>query len=451
MAGRSRSRLHRPPGALAGERLLRTCKPVRRGEASSARGLSSPGQALSRGGPRVRTHRKDPSLESGGAHTPKAARDGLVVHPGGSRRTGALRHVESARVCLPSQHQSFLEANAVLPSTLASYRTSLREFYLDADLSAAAVDEEDPAGLEIKILGYLDECYRAGLGPDTGQRLLAALRFLHPRLHRDGGYPLPRVQRALKGWLRLEPPLSRWPLPWPIAAAMIVQSVMRNEWSVAMAVLIGFVAYLRPSELTSLKVKHLLPPLLAKEGGGAWALLVRSMEDRIPTKTNTFDHSVLLDRPDLLWLGPFYQAMVQDREPNARIFGISQDYLATRIKELGEAASGRALTITAYSLRHGGASWDYLMQHRDINDIMKRGNWRQRNSVRRYEKAAKTIEALQKVPPVLRDAAADAAAQFRLWLSEPEAATQRFGTSWGPSSSSLPVKPASRGRSAREA
>eukprot|EP00974_Lingulodinium_polyedra_P049928 4803186-Lingulodinium_polyedra.AAC.1 len=61
-----------------------------------------------------------------------------------------------------------------------------------------------------------------------------------------------RAQRALKGWARLEPPLSKWPLPWPVAAALIVLATLRNEWLLSMAILIGFQAYLRPSKLAAL-------------------------------------------------------------------------------------------------------------------------------------------------------------------------------------------------------
>ena len=40
-----------------------------------------------------------------------------------------------------------------------------------------------------------------------------------------------------------------------------------------------------------------------------------------------------------------------------------------------------------YRLRHGGASADFAMGHRDLLGIKRRGRWRNDDSLRRYEKA----------------------------------------------------------------
>ena len=51
-----------------------------------------------------------------------------------------------------------------------------------------------------------------------------------------------------------------------------------------------------------------------------------------------------------------------------------------------------------YSLRHGGASDDALRGARTLASIKARGRWKSDNSVRRYEKHARVLREVERMP-----------------------------------------------------
>lgn len=57
------------------------------------------------------------------------------------------------------------------------------------------------------------------------------------------------------------------------------------------------------------------------------------------------------------------------------------------------------LRVTPHCMRHGGPSEDYAQGLRTLADIQKRGRWMSTCSVRRYEKSARLLSQLGKIPP----------------------------------------------------
>ena len=55
--------------------------------------------------------------------------------------------------------------------------------------------------------------------------------------------------------------------------------------------------------------------------------------------------------------------------------------------------------ITPHCLRHGGASRDALEKLEDLRGIQRRGRWKARESVRRYEKAGTLLRVRSKFAP----------------------------------------------------
>ena len=103
-----------------------------------------------------------------------------------------------------------------------------------------------------------------------------------------------RSRNALKGFRRLAQGLSRAPLPWIAVCAILGAGLHRGLVDFSLAVLIMFIAYLRPVELLQLTGVQLIAPL---KGSGTrwWAVLIAPEELGIGTKTRQYDESVLLD------------------------------------------------------------------------------------------------------------------------------------------------------------
>ena len=92
-----------------------------------------------------------------------------------------------------------------------------------------------------------------------------------------------------------------------------------------------------------------------------------------------------------------------NRSKEAALFGdLTQERFAKLVKSSHEKVGASPLHATAYSLRHGGPSWDVMMKYRCLDEVQKRGRWRVSASVARYQKSAKLLQAMKKLSPSAR-------------------------------------------------
>ena len=97
--------------------------------------------------------------------------------------------------------------------------------------------------------------------------------------------------------------------------------------------------------------------------------------------------------------GSAFASSDNGRPGHALLIPVSQNDLAYEIKNIFEELGCSKLAIVAYSLRHGGPSWDFMKKFRSFYEIQQRGRWRSLSSVLRYQKASKLLSAMQLVQP----------------------------------------------------
>ena len=105
------------------------------------------------------------------------------------------------------------------------------------------------------------------------------------------------------------------------------------------------------------------PPLKYWKGKTHWSLLVKAEEVGVPTKTNTFDDSVILDSPYLGCFDKWWSALADIRHKGRggqfeRLMPFEQTHYVRMVKMSLEAVGGGVLGGVAYSMRHGGPAWD---------------------------------------------------------------------------------------------
>ena len=57
--------------------------------------------------------------------------------------------------------------------------------------------------------------------------------------------------------------------------------------------------------------------------------------------------------------------------------------------------------VDSYTLRHGGASADRLMDRRSLAEVKRRGRWRSDASLRRYEKSTIVLRQVALMPALV--------------------------------------------------
>ena len=132
-------------------------------------------------------------------------------------------------------------------------------------------------------------------------------------------------------------------------------------------------------------------------GIAAWALLLAPSSLGRPSKTKEFDESILLD---MSWIPGLHQFLLRLKTVlgSRRIFPMDYLEFLTCFRRCAETAGIDGLAPHPYSLRHGGACQDGLYGLRPLTLVKRRGRWKADSSVRRYEKHARVLREIERLP-----------------------------------------------------
>ena len=123
--------------------------------------------------------------------------------------------------------QSFLESQSVTLPVRDDYSRRCRLF-LDWAKSEGAPSLTH-LEIETALLEFFDHMFFEGRSAEDGDKLWSAVKFFDPALGRRGDHLMPRIPRALKGWHRLCPAMTRQPLPWLGLLAILSQLLCRGK------------------------------------------------------------------------------------------------------------------------------------------------------------------------------------------------------------------------------
>jgi hypothetical protein len=167
----------------------------------------------------------------------------------------------------------------------------------------------------------------------------------------------------------------------------------------ALASIITFTLYLRPSECLRLQGKLITAPAQAprrvQDGQGQmWPLLLHPQEGGDTSKTGRVDESLLADNPLFPWL-PQVLGLLKAKFPHSLVFNFGQAQWGRALKGAASACGLTALGDPClHRLRHGGVSHDLLFKARTLLSAKKRGRWASDRSLARYERGGRINEQL---------------------------------------------------------
>ena len=173
--------------------------------------------------------------------------------------------------------------------------------------------------------------------------------------------------------------------------------MLHQGWTwAALALVIGFITYLRPGELLTLSKKHLIAPY-PSAGLCHWSIIYRLVEDGKPTKSGEFEEAVSIDGPWATWLTPILEALHHRLGAEQGVWmGLTADQLINMLRVAATRLNLAHLGVEWYNVRHGGASHDAVFKLRETLQIQKRLRHSSLNTVRRYEKSAKLASELRR-------------------------------------------------------
>ncbi|CAK0829896.1 unnamed protein product [Prorocentrum cordatum] len=201
-----------------------------------------------------------------------------------------------------------------------------------------AADDHDE--IEVNLLDYLDEPQADNVKLTRAEKTVHGPLCSAP-LGKVRDYP--RLQRAPKGYRKRLPPTSRMPLPIEVKSGICALLIYDGERSTALYVEAMFSVSFRPGEF------------------------LRAQVGDLPSKTQTFDGTVIFDHPE--WLGEVLGSWAATAADDRELFPLE----AARVARLFKAAADRlGVEAPLRQLRHGGASDDLLKRRRTLSEIQPR-------------------------------------------------------------------------------
>ena len=191
--------------------------------------------------------------------------------------------------------QTFLEQMAVSHEVALDYMTRMRFFHVFAQQKRLKLHPSTKLDESFSI--YLNQLFSDGADASEGFKTFAALLDAYPQTSGKAG--LPRARRCLQGWAKLDPARSRPPMPFSLVALICCHLLELQCVEAALAILLSFTAYLRPSEVLNLRGSDLVGPT---RNHPHLALNLHPEERMETSKMGLANESILLDSTELPFL-----------------------------------------------------------------------------------------------------------------------------------------------------
>ena len=273
-----------------------------------------------------------------------------------SKTEKALRQADRSKFTLKGQ--------MVSSGMLDRYRKAVDAFLTfakDYNYSVRQWDDLDEVASH-----WLEHIFHDGEHKSLASDGLAGIQFHMPQAMGR----LKHSWKLAKVWQKLEPPRRVLPL-----SPLMVRAMAGAAWSLgfaaeASAMLVGFDAMLRSGELYNLKVKHV--KFYSQRA------VVSLGHTKTGKRTNTAEMVVVESQLAVQAL----RRACKNRPKNELVLSRGARVFRTLFNSLIDLFEIDGL-VTVYSLRRGGASWDFL-QHQAMERTLLRGRWQSTSSARIY-------------------------------------------------------------------
>eukprot|EP00438_Fugacium_kawagutii_P034016 Skav211231 [mRNA] locus=scaffold934:398339:399409:- [translate_table: standard] len=215
---------------------------------------------------------------------------------------------------------------------------------------------------------YLEHLWWTGAGRGLASDTLAALQDQDPCLK----HQLQISWRLLRTWHTHEIPCRAPPFPEYILHCLAGWALMRQEYSFAVSLVIGFYAMLRTGELLSLSKKDF--SFTARSGVVIISLgLTKSGKRMGIAESVTLTHELAVS---------FVKQWLRLAQPHQPLVS-SHSRWRTMFSKALEELKLSDFSFRPYSMRRGGATY-YFSRHGSLDRVMVQGRWQAARTARLY-------------------------------------------------------------------
>jgi len=290
------------------------------------------------------------------------------------------------------QGSNNLRDAAIAPATLHTYTTHSQNFLIYAQISPSEFLRTDPTVLDRRLARYIQHLHATGRPFDYASHALNGIVFRRPAVRTLLG----ESRLCLRGWKRTRHTESHPPLTWELAVVFAVIMSRSGFHASAIALLLSFDCYLRVGELIRLQRADVIMPNDARMGRSHTSMALRLARTKTGLNQWVSLQSTVVAELLLFWM----QHSACDARPSDSVFPFTAAHFRRLLRFTAAAAGVDHIPYVPHSLRHGGATADFL-RGATIEQVMFRGRWKSMESARRYIQTGRALLAMQEVPEKL--------------------------------------------------
>lgn len=213
---------------------------------------------------------------------------------------------------------------------------------------------------------------------------------------------LPLARAALSAWRAARPGTTRVGVPPQVIFHFARYCVKHSEIHAAVAALLQFDLYARPSEILDISGVDLVRPV--KSLSDTWGIILGNADRERRTKTGATDDIILADSPHRLWCGRLLQHVARGcLNIDVPVFSLTLAKYEDLFRHFSSLFKLPAGTFTPHTIRHSGPSFDAIHKFRTLTEIQQRGRWASPSSVQRYKKPGRLLLHASRLPDALKN------------------------------------------------
>jgi integrase len=287
-----------------------------------------------------------------------------------------------------------LQDLALAPASFKAYQRQLIIFLRSARLSLQLLHTLPSREIDHLLAVYIQHCYDTASSFTNAAHAVHAVIYNRPSLKAK----LHVACQCLRAWERNRQSTSHPPLTWELTVLIAVTLARSGYLAPAVAMLVAFDCYLRVGELTRLRRCDIIMPNDPRMGQ-----VHAGMAVCLPRTKTGLNQSVALQNPVVAdVLAQWVCRLNLHSASTDCVFNFTPSHLRCLMQNACRSLGLGATPYVPHSLRHGGATHDFL-RTRSIEHVQFRGRWKSMESSRRYIQMARAKLAQYQVPAQLNE------------------------------------------------
>ena len=235
--------------------------------------------------------------------------------------------------------------------------------------------------LDQSTAAFVEQCWGEGEPYSLVSDALAGLQFFMPVARRH----LQRSWKLMKAWSREEPSQRATPFSPILLLGFAGAAVAVGHIELAAFLLVGFDTFARTGELMRIQVCHVS---FAKEKA-----IIRLEQSKTAVRKNASEMLIVESSVAVRFL----RLALNGKMPGQLMLQMTPSRFRTAFQLL-KAFFNVTDNLAPYSLRRGGATWDFL-KHGSMERTLLKGRWQSNSSARIYLTDAVAAVALLRLTP----------------------------------------------------